>query len=185
MEEEAMGGLTPRQNSNPTNRTCLLGSHRKRLGTSAVANEAIAAILGEKADFGQDVNRILDARARQAAIGTQLSALQQPFVSTALSAGDIGTGMGFASGIAGMAAEAVPTVADLFSLQAQERDFALQQEALDQAAKAGDFDAVTTILGGLRTGQKMGFIPDQETVQGFVGNILAGQKGITDLFNIG
>jgi len=187
MEEEAMGGLTPRQERQirQTERAykSALG---QELGRSAPIDESVAVILGEKADFAQDVSKIADIRGRQAAIGTQLSALQQPFVSTALSAGDIGTGMGFASGIAGMAAEAVPTVADLFSLQAQERDFALQQEALDQAAKAGDFDAVTTILGGLRAGQKMGFIPDQKAVQGFVGDIFGGvKKGITDLFNIG
>ena len=179
MEEEAMGGLTPRQERQirQTERA-YSGATGRGLGTSAVANEAIAAILGEKADFGQDVNRILDARARQAAIGTQLSALQRPFVSTALSAGDIGTGMGFASGIAGMAAEAVPTVSDLFALQAQERDFALQQQALDEAAKAGDFDAVTTLLGGFRAGQKAGIFPGQEGVQKFVSDIFGGIKDI-------
>ena len=86
--------------------------------------------------------------------------------------------MGFASGIAGMAADAVPTVSDLFSLQAQERDFALQQQAIEEAAKAGDFDAVTTLLGGLRAGQKVGLIPGQEDISGFVEDIFGGIKNI-------
>ena len=86
--------------------------------------------------------------------------------------------MGFASGIAGMAAEAVPTVSDLFALQAQERAFALQQQALDEAAKAGDFEAVTTLMGGFRAGQKAGIFPGQECVQKFVSYIFGGIKDI-------
>ena len=166
MESEALAGLTPRQERQirQTERA-YSGAAGRGMGTSAIANEAIAAILGEKTNLGQDVNNILDARTRQAAIGAQVSDLQQPFVGTALGVGDIATGMDFASGITGMAFDAVPTASDLFTLQAQERDFALQQEALDQAAKAGDFNAVTTILSGLRSAQKMGFIPGSEAIQ--------------------
>ncbi len=150
----------------------------RALGTSAFVDEIGNVIQSEKIDLAQDTANIAGIRGQQAGIGTQVSALQSPFVSTALSAADIGTGMGFASGIAGMAADAVPTVSDLFSLQAQERDFALQQQAIEEAAKAGDFDAVTTLLGGLRAGQKVGLIPGQEDISGFVEDIFGGIKSI-------
>jgi len=178
MEAEA-GVLTDRQRRGVQQASRGVKERTGRgLGTSAFVDEIGNVIQSEKIDLAQDTANIAGIRGQQAGIGTQVSALQQPFVSTAIGAGDIQSGMGFASGVAGMAADAVPTAADLFSLQAQERDFALQQQALDQAAKAGDFDAVTTILGGLRAGQKLGVIPGQEDIQGFVKDIFGGIKGI-------
>lgn len=79
-----------------------------------------------------------------------------PFTEAAIKSADLGPGLALAGDIGRQAAAATPSPTDLFGLEAGERQFGIDLDALDAAASAGDLNVVASLLGTIGSAMRGG-----------------------------
>ena len=80
-----------------------------------------------------------------------------PFTEAAIASADLGPGLALAGDVGKtQAAAGTPSPTDIFGLEAGERQFGLNQQALQQMAEAGRLDLISQSIGAAASGFRGG-----------------------------
>ena len=145
-EQRLEQGLSGRQLQNVEQQA------RARFGNRVRDN---AGFVGEVTDiasedaglYSRNLQDLLGISQTTSNLGQQEAYAMSPFTGAAISSSDLGPGLALAGDIGQQASAATPSPTDIFGLEAGERQFSLGQEALNAAGEAGNFTALTALLG--------------------------------------
>lgn len=146
-QERLEKGLTGRERQDVEQATrARFGALGRGTDTSALATEIGDIMQEERGLYSQNLQDLLGIGQTTGSLIGQESYAMSPFTQAAIGAADIGPGLALAGDIGRQASMATPSPTDIFGLEAGERQFALDQQALQEAGKAGRFDVLGSIL---------------------------------------
>lgn len=146
-QERLEKGLTGRERQDVEQATrARFGALGRGADTAALATEIGDIMQEERGLYSQNLQDLLGIGGATGALIGQEAYAMSPFTQAAIGAADIGPGLALAGDIGRQAAAATPSPTDIFGLEAGERQFALDQQALQEAGKAGRFDVLGSIL---------------------------------------
>jgi len=146
-QERLDKGLTGRERQQVEQATrARFGALGRGADTAALATEIGDIMQEERGLYSQNLQDLLGIGQTTGALIGQEAYAMSPFTQAAIGAADLGPGLALAGDIGRQAAAATPTPTDIFGLEAGERQFALDQQALEEAGKAGRFDVLASIL---------------------------------------
>jgi len=114
--------------------------------TAAFAGEVTDVASEDAGLFSRSLQDLLGIGQTTSNIGQQEAYAMSPFTQAAIGSADLGPGLALAGDIGRQAAAGTPSPTDIFGLEAGERQFGLDQQALQEAGKAGRFDVLGSIL---------------------------------------
>ena len=146
-QERLEQGLTGRERQQVEQATrARFGALGRGTDTSALATEIGDIMQEERGLYSQNLQDLLGISQTTSNLGQQEAYAMSPFTQAAIGSADIGPGLALAGDIGRQAAAGTPTPTDIFGLEAGERQFSLDQQALQEAGKAGRFDVLGSIL---------------------------------------
>jgi len=146
-QERLEQGLTGRERQQVEQATrARFGALGRGADTAALATEIGDIMQEERGLYSQNLQDALGIAQTTSNIGQQEAYATSPFTQAAIGSADLGPGLALAADIGRQAAAATPTPTDIFGLEAGERQFSLDQQALQEAGKAGRFDVLGSIL---------------------------------------
>ena len=147
-QERLEKGLTGRERQDVEQATrARFGAMGRGADTAALATEIGDIMQEERGLYSQNLQDLLGIGGTTGALIGQEAYAMSPFTQAAIGAADIGPGLALAGDIGRQASMATPSPTDIFGLEAGERQFALDQQALREAGKAGRFDVLASLLG--------------------------------------
>ena len=147
-QERLEKGLTGRERQQVEQATrARFGALGRGADTAALATEIGDIMQEERGLYSRNLQDLLGIGQTTGALIGQEAYAMSPFTQAAIGAADLGPGLALAGDIGRQAAAATPSPTDLFGLEAGERQFGLDLEALDAAASAGDLNVVSSLLG--------------------------------------
>ena len=144
-EQRLKQGLSGRQLQNVQQQARARYGDRLR-DTAAFAGEVTDVASEDAGLFSRNLQDLLGISQTTSNIGQQEAYAMSPFTQAAIGSADLGPGLALAGDIGRQAAAGTPTPTDIFGLEAGERQFGLDQQALQEAGKAGRFDVLGSIL---------------------------------------
>jgi hypothetical protein len=146
-QERLEQGLTGRERQQVEQATrARFGALGRGTDTAALATEIGDIMQEERGLYSQNLQDLLGIGQTTSNIGQQEAYAMSPFTQAAIGSADLGPGLALAGDIGRQAAAGTPSPTDIFGLEAGERQFALDQQALQEAGKAGRFDVLGSIL---------------------------------------
>jgi len=146
-QERLEQGLTGRERQQVEQATrARFGALGRGADTAALATEIGDIMQEDRGLYSQNLQDLLGIGQTTSNIGQQEAYAMSPFTQAAIGSADLGPGLALAGDIGRQAAAATPTPTDIFGLEAGERQFSLDQQALQEAGKAGRFDVLGSIL---------------------------------------
>jgi hypothetical protein len=146
-QERLEQGLTGRERQQVEQATrARFGALGRGADTAALATEIGDIMQEERGLYSQNLQDLLGIGQTTGALIGQEAYAMSPFTQAAIKSADLGPGLALAGDIGRQAAAATPSPTDIFGLEAGERQFALDQQALEEAGKAGRFDVLASIL---------------------------------------
>ena len=128
-----------------------------RLRDSAAFVGEVTDVAAEEAGlFSKNLQDLLGISQTTSNLGQQEAYAMSPFTEAAIKSADLGPGLALAGDIGRQAAAATPSPTDLFGLEAGERQFGIDLDALDAAASAGDLNVVASLLGTIGSAMRGG-----------------------------
>ena len=146
-QERLEQGLTGRERQQVEQATrARFGALGRGADTAALATEIGDIMQEERGLYSRNLQDLLGiGQATGSLIGQEAYAMS-PFTQAAIGSADLGPGLALAGDIGRQAAAATPSPTDLFGLEAGERQFGLDIDALEAAAEAGDLNVVSNML---------------------------------------
>jgi len=126
------------------------------MDTAAFAGEVTDVASEDAGLFSRSLQDLLGIGGTTGALIGQEAYAMSPFTQAAIGSADLGPGLALAGDIGRQAAAATPSPTDIFGLEAGERQFALDQQGLQEAGKAGRFDVLASILSAGASGFRGG-----------------------------
>jgi hypothetical protein len=146
-QERLEQGLTGRERQQVEQATrARFGALGRGTDTAALATEIGDIMQEERGLYSQNLQDLLGISQTTSNIGQQEAYAMSPFTQAAIGSADLGPGLALAGDIGRQAAAGTPSPTDIFGLEAGERQFSLDQQALQEAGKAGRFDVLGSIL---------------------------------------
>jgi hypothetical protein len=146
-QERLEKGLTGRERQQVEQATrARFGALGRGTDTAALATEIGDIMQEERGLYSQNLQDLLGIGQATSNIGQQEAYAMSPFTQAAIGSADLGPGLALAGDIGRQAAAGTPSPTDIFGLEAGERQFSLDQQALQEAGKAGRFDVLGSIL---------------------------------------
>ena len=156
-QERLEKGLTGRERQDVEQATrARFGALGRGTDTSALATEIGDIMQEERGLYSQNLQDLLGIGQTTGSLIGQESYAMSPFTQAAIGAADIGPGLALAGDIGRQASMATPSPTDIFGLEAGERQFSLNQQALQQMAEAGRLDLISQGIGALASGLRGG-----------------------------
>lgn len=147
-QERLEKGLTGRERQQVEQATrARFGALGRGADTAALATEIGDIMQEERGLYSRNLQDLLGIGQTTGALIGQEAYAMSPFTQAAIGSADLGPGLALAGDIGRQAAAATPSPTDLFGLEAGERQFGLDLEALEAAASAGDLNVVSSLLG--------------------------------------
>jgi len=147
-QERLDKGLTGRERQQVEQATrARFGALGRGADTAALATEIGDIMQEERGLYSQNLQDLLGIGQTTGSLIGQEAYAMSPFTQAAIGAADLGPGLALAGDIGRQAAAATPSPTDLFGLEAGERQFGLDIDALEAAAEAGDLNVVSSLLG--------------------------------------
>ena len=119
----------------------------QRRGNLEQIEEVFSLVGADEGLRGQRMQNILGLGELTGDLATRESYALSPFTGAAVQAADLTPGFGLAGEMSRQASAATPSAMELFGLEAGERQFGLDQKALDVAEKTGNIRNVADALG--------------------------------------
>jgi hypothetical protein len=146
-QERLEQGLTGRERQQVEQATrARFGALGRGTDTAALATEIGDIMQEERGLYSQNLQDLLGIGQTTSNLGQQEAYAMSPFTQAAIGSADLGPGLALAGDIGRQAAAGTPSPTDIFGLEAGERQFGLDQQALQEAGKAGRFDVLGSIL---------------------------------------
>ena len=156
-QERLEQGLTGRERQQVEQATrARFGALGRGTDTSALATEIGDIMQEERGLYSQNLQDLLGIGQATSNIGQQEAYAMSPFTQAAIGSADLGPGLALAGDIGRQAAAGTPSPTDIFGLEAGERQFSLNQQALQQMAEAGRLDLISQGIGTLASGLRGG-----------------------------
>jgi hypothetical protein len=156
-QERLDKGLTGRERQQVEQATrARFGALGRGADTAALATEIGDIMQEERGLYSQNLQDLLGIGGTTGALIGQEAYAMSPFTQAAIGSADLGPGLALAGDIGRQAAAATPSPTDIFGLEAGERQFALDEQALQEAGKAGRFDVLASILSAGASGFRGG-----------------------------
>lgn len=156
-QERLEKGLTGRERQQVEQATrARFGALGRGTDTAALATEIGDIMQEERGLYSQNLQDLLGIGQTTSNIGQQEAYAMSPFTQAAIGSADLGPGLALAGDIGRQAAAGTPSPTDIFGLEAGERQFSLDQQALQEAGKAGRFDVLGRILSAGASGFRGG-----------------------------
>jgi hypothetical protein len=160
-QERLEKGLTGRERQQVEQATrARFGALGRGTDTAALATEIGDIMQEERGLYSQNLQDLLGIGQTTSNIGQQEAYAMSPFTQAAIGSADLGPGLALAGDIGRQAAAGTPSPTDIFGLEAGERQFSLNQQALQQMAEAGRLDLISqgigTVASGFRGGPNAG-----------------------------
>ena len=122
----------------------------QRRGNLEQIEEIFSLVGQDEALRGQRMKNFLGLGDLTADMATREAFALSPFTGAAVQAADLTPGLRLAGDISRQASAATPSPMEMFGLEAQERQYGLDREALEIADKAGDLNLLGSIFGLLQ-----------------------------------
>lgn len=152
-QERLEQGLTGRERQQVEQATrARFGALGRGTDTAALATEIGDIMQEERGLYSQNLQDLLGIGQTTSNIGQQEAYAMSPFTQAAIGSADLGPGLALAGDIGRQAAAGTPSPTDIFGLEAGERQFSLNQQALQQMAEAGRLDILGQSLGTIASG---------------------------------
>jgi len=156
-QERLEQGLTGRERQQVEQATrARFGALGRGTDTAALATEIGDIMQEERGLYSQNLQDLLGIGQTTSNIGQQEAYAMSPFTQAAIGSADLGPGLALAGDIGRQAAAGTPSPTDIFGLEAGERQFSLNQQALEQMAEAGRLDLLGQSLGTIASGFRGG-----------------------------
>lgn len=156
-QERLEQGLTGRERQQVEQATrARFGALGRGTDTAALATEIGDIMQEERGLYSQNLQDLLGIGQTTSNIGQQEAYAMSPFTQAAIGSADLGPGLALAGDIGRQAAAGTPSPTDIFGLEAGERQFSLNQQALQQMAEAGRLDLISQGIGTLASGLRGG-----------------------------
>ena len=156
-QERLEQGLTGRERQQVEQATrARFGALGRGTDTAALATEIGDIMQEERGLYSQNLQDLLGIGQTTSNIGQQEAYAMSPFTQAAIGSADLGPGLALAGDIGRQAAAGTPSPTDIFGLEAGERQFSLNQQALEQMAEAGRLDILGQSLGTIASGFRGG-----------------------------
>ena len=156
-QERREQGLTGRERQQVEQATrARFGALGRGTDTAALATEIGDIMQEERGLYSQNLQDLLGIGQTTSNIGQQEAYAMSPFTQAAIGSADLGPGLALAGDIGRQAAAGTPSPTDIFGLEAGERQFSLNQQALEQMAEAGRLDLIAQGIGTLASGFRGG-----------------------------
>jgi hypothetical protein len=156
-QERLEKGLTGRERQQVEQATrARFGALGRGADTAALATEIGDIMQEERGLYSQNLQDLLGIGGTTGALIGQEAYAMSPFTQAAIGSADLGPGLALAGDIGRQAAAATPSPTDIFGLEAGERQFSLNQQALEQMAEAGRLDLIAQGIGTLASGFRGG-----------------------------
>ena len=156
-QERLEQGLTGRERQQVEQATrARFGALGRGTDTAALATEIGDIMQEERGLYSQNLQDLLGIGQTTSNIGQQEAYAMSPFTQAAIGSADLGPGLALAGDIGRQAAAGTPSPTDIFGLEAGERQFSLNQQALQQMAEAGRLDILGQSLGTIASGFRGG-----------------------------
>jgi hypothetical protein len=140
-QERLEQGLTGRERQQVEQATrARFGALGRGTDTAALATEIGDIMQEERGLYSQNLQDLLGIGQTTSNLGQQEAYAMSPFTQAAIGSADLGPGLALAGDIGRQAAAGTPSPTDIFGLEAGERQFSLNQQALQQMAEAGRLD---------------------------------------------
>ena len=152
-QERLEKGLTGRERQQVEQATrARFGALGRGADTAALATEIGDIMQEERGLYSQNLQDLLGIGQTTGSLISQEAYAMSPFTQAAIGSADLGPGLALAGDIGRQAAAATPSPTDIFGLEAGERQFSLNQQALQQMAEAGRLDLISQGIGALASG---------------------------------
>lgn len=156
-QERLEQGLTGRERQQVEQATrARFGALGRGADTAALATEIGDIMQEERGLYSQNLQDLLGIGQTTGSLIGQEAYAMSPFTQAAIGSADLGPGLALAGDIGRQAAAATPSPTDIFGLEAGERQFSLNQQALQQMAEAGRLDLISQGIGALASGFRGG-----------------------------
>ena len=156
-QERLEQGLTGRERQQVEQATrARFGALGRGTDTAALATEIGDIMQEERGLYSQNLQDLLGIGQTTSNIGQQEAYAMSPFTQAAIGSADLGPGLALAGDIGRQAAAGTPSPTDIFGLEAGERQFSLNQQALEQMAEAGRLDLISQGIGTAASGFRGG-----------------------------
>jgi len=164
-EQRLKQGLSGRQLQNVQQQARARYGDRLR-DTAAFVGEVTDVASEDAGLFSRNLQDLLGIGQTTSNIGQQEAYAMSPFTQAAIGSADLGPGLALAGDIGRQAAAGTPSPTDIFGLEAGERQFSLNQQALEQMAEAGRLDILGQTLGTIASGFRGGPMAGLQTQYG-------------------
>lgn len=154
-EQRLKQGLSGRQLQNVQQQARARYGDRLR-DTAAFVGEVTDVASEDAGLFSRNLQDLLGIGQTTSNIGQQEAYAMSPFTEAAIASADLGPGLALAGDIGRQAAAGTPSPTDIFGLEAGERQFSLNQQALQQMAEAGRLDLISQGIGAAASGFRGG-----------------------------
>jgi hypothetical protein len=156
-QERLEQGLTGRERQQVEQATrARFGALGRGTDTAALATEIGDIMQEERGLYSQNLQDLLGIGQTTSNLGQQEAYAMSPFTQAAIGSADLGPGLALAGDIGRQAAAGTPSPTDIFGLEAGERQFSLNQQALQQMAEAGRLDLISQGIGAVASGFRGG-----------------------------